>query len=352
MTSPAIAPSTPRPGIAAPSAPVSAPPAPGVVVNDIHSKLNETVMRRVEQVHSTEDVQRAVRDAAREGLPVAIAGGRHSMGGQQFVTDGVLIDTRAMNQPVSFDPVRGTVTVQAGIEWPELMKYLDDEPRNHVDDAAGTDHVWGIRQKQTGADRLSIGGAIASNIHGRGLHMRPFIDDVESMRVVDADGAAKTVSRTENADLFRRVVGGYGLFGVVTEATLRLARRHQVERTVSVTDIDHVMGDLDTRMAKGAEYGDFQFAIDPKSPDFLVKGVLSTYAPVADPAPIPADQKHISDEGWKQLMLLAHTDKSKGFDVYAKYYTSTTGQRYWSDSHQMANYTDDYHLGVDKATGA
>ncbi|MCW2923510.1 MAG: hypothetical protein JWM98_914, partial [Thermoleophilia bacterium] len=42
----------------------------------------------------------------------------------------------------------------------------------------------------------------------------------------------------------------------------------------------------------------------------------------------------------------------KGFDVYAKYYTSTTGQRYWSDSHQMANYTDDYHLGVDKATGA
>ena len=335
--------------VAVPSTP---PSAPGIPVNDMHSELSGTTMRRIVPVTSTADVQQAVRDAARDGLPVAIAGGRHSMGGQQFVTDGVLIDTRTLNKPVSFDPVRGTITVQAGMQWPELMQYLDDEPRNRVDDAAGTDHRWGIRQKQTGADRLSIGGAIASNIHGRGLLMKPFVDDLESFTLVDGDGVAKHVSRTEHADLFRHVVGGYGLFGVVTEATLRLSERHQIERTVSVIGVDDLMPEMQKRIDSGAEYGDYQFAIDSNSPDFLQRGVLSTYAPVKEPTAIPADQKHISGDQWTKLMHLAHTDKTTAFNLYQQHYLSTTGQRYWSDSHQMANYTDGYHVGVDKATGA
>ncbi len=328
------------------------PPAAGIPVNDMHSELSATKVRRIVEVTSTADVQQAVRAAARDGLPVAISGGRHSMGGQQFVTDGVLLDTRSLNKPLAFDPDRGTVTVQAGIQWPELMKYLDDEPRNSVDDAAGTDHRWGIRQKQTGADRLSIGGAIASNIHGRGLLMKPFIDDVESFKLVDADGEVKQVSRTENADLFRHVVGGYGLFGVVTEATIRLAPRQQLERSVSVVGVDDLMTQMQSRIDAGAEFGDFQFSIDSKSPDFLQRGVLSTYAPVEDPEPIPADQKQLSGEQWTKLMHLAHTDKSTAFDLYAKHYLGTDGQRYWSDSHQMANYTDGYHHALDKAIGS
>ena len=47
---------------------------------------------------------------------------------------------------------------------------------------------WGIVQKQTGADRLTIGGALSANIHGRGLRLRPIIADVESFDLVDATG--------------------------------------------------------------------------------------------------------------------------------------------------------------------
>src|SRR2546429_2315643 len=43
----------------------------------------------------------------------------------------------------------------------------------------GAAQQWGIRQKQTGADRLSIGGALAANAHGRGLKLKPLIGDVE-----------------------------------------------------------------------------------------------------------------------------------------------------------------------------
>jgi FAD/FMN-containing dehydrogenase len=84
---------------------------------------------------------------------------------------------------------------------------------------------WGINQKQTGADRLCIGGALAANIHSRGIHLKPIINDVESFVLVDANGNTLTCSRRENFELFRLAIGGYGLFGVIASVTLRLAPR-------------------------------------------------------------------------------------------------------------------------------
>src|SRR2546425_11605854 len=107
----------------------------------------------------------------------------------------------SMNRVLGFDAARGLIDVEAGIQWPELMRHL-------VDAQQGAAHPWGIRQKQTGADRLSIGGALAANAHGRGLLFKPFVGDVESFVLVDADGIPRTCSREENAELFRLAIGG------------------------------------------------------------------------------------------------------------------------------------------------
>ena len=93
--------------------------------------------------------------------------------------------------------------------WPALVDYLLKAQ------AGRPSSQWGIAQKQTGADRLTIGGALAANVHGRGLKMKPFIADVESFVLVDARGDIRTCSRTENGELFRLAIGGYGLFGVI-----------------------------------------------------------------------------------------------------------------------------------------
>ena len=118
------------------------------------------------------------------------------MGGQQFAEGGVLLDTQCYGGVRSFDRERGLVEVESGIQWPELIAWL-------VENQAGSEHQWGIRQKQTGADRLSVGGAVAANVHGRGLTMRPFIADVEDLTIIGADGERRRASRTENAELFR-----------------------------------------------------------------------------------------------------------------------------------------------------
>src|SRR5205085_8006255 len=117
------------------------------------------------------------------------------------------------------------------IEWPDLINgYLALE--------RGDPHSWGIAQKQTGADRLTMAGTISANAHGRGLTMKPFISDIESLSLVDAAGNVRVCSRTDNAELFRLVIGGYGLFGMVTSLRLRLVPRKKVKRVVEILHVD------------------------------------------------------------------------------------------------------------------
>jgi FAD/FMN-containing dehydrogenase len=318
---------------------------PSLVVNDIHSQLNRTELAGVVEAGSLEAIRAGVRRARAERLPVCVAGGRHAMGGQQFCAGGLLLDTRALGRVLGLDRERGTVTVEAGIQWPALLAYLYE-----AQDEGGP--AWAIAQKQTGADRLSVGGAIAANAHGRGLTMRPLVSDVEELMLVDADGEVRRCSRDENADLFRLAAGGYGLFGVVSSATLRLAPRRKLERVVVVRDLDGLDRAFEERIADGFLYGDFQFAIDPGDDGFLRRGVFSCYRPVDDATPIPAGQRALTREDWQQLLLLTHTDKAQAFERYADHYLKTSGQIYLSDAHQYADYVDGYHAWLDQATGA
>jgi len=143
----------------------------GILVNDIHSQLNPTRVARIVTADSLEAVREALRSARREGRALSIAGGRHAMGAQQFATDSVLLDMRGMKRALSLDAENGIVEAEAGIEWPDLVADLIARQR-------GEARQWGIAQKQTGADRLTLGGALAANVHGRGLAMKPIVGDV------------------------------------------------------------------------------------------------------------------------------------------------------------------------------
>jgi len=321
------------------------PPDRGALVNDIHSQLNPTRVREIVSIASAGDIERAVKRAAAAGHAISIAGGRHAMGAQQFASDSVLLDVTKFNSVHSLDRAAGIVEVDGGIMWPALVEYL-------LKAQAGQSTQWGIRQKQTGADRLTIAGALSANVHGRGLKMRPFVDDVESFVLVDARGESRTCSRKENAELFHLAIGGYGLFGVISTVKLRLSPRRKIQRVVEVRDIDGLPDAFERRIAEGYLFGDFQFAVDEKSDDFLRKGVFSCYRPVDQSMPVPAEQRELVDEDWHALLLLAHNDKRTAFDRYSKYYLSTSGQIYWSDTHQMSTYLDDYHLKLDKQLGA
>lgn len=316
-------------------------PPPAVRVNDIHSQLNPTWVQQIVPVDSQQAVQSVVRRAAEAGKPISIAGGRHAMGGQQFGTDNLLVDTRRLDRVLHFDRERGLVEVEAGIQWRALVEHL-------LEVQHGEPRQWSIAQKQTGADRLSLGGAVSANIHSRGLRMKPFIGDIESLTVIDGNGEMRVCNHNENADLFRLVVGGYGLFGFVYSVTLRLVPRTKVERIVEIVDVGEFVGACERRISEGFVFGDLQYATDSTSPDFLKRGVFSCYRPVDLSTPIREEQRKLSQSDWKKLVYLAHADKARAYQIYSDYYLTTTGQVYWSDLHQLAAYVDDYHHALDR----
>jgi FAD/FMN-containing dehydrogenase len=305
-------------------------------LNDVHSRLNATTVRRVETPTSEAEVVACIERARAQGEHIAIAGGRHAMGGQQLLEDGVVLDMSGMDAVLGLDHERGLLRVEAGIQWPALLEWLEREQG----DVAG---IWSYRQKQTGADSLSIGGAVSANVHGRGLTLRPFEDEVESLVLIDADARRHELSRTQDPELFAAVIGGYGLLGVVTEVTLRLAPRQLLQRVVEVVHAADLPTLFADRIADGYEFGDWQYDIDPASPHYLDRGIFSCYRPVADgEAPEPSKEVSLDRDDWMRLVELVRTDKTLAFEAYRQHYLQTDGQHYWSDTHQNATYLDNY----------
>src|SRR5215471_12169399 len=303
-------------------------------VNDVHSQLNRTRVHELLTPRTREEFAEIVRFASRKGLPISVSGCRHSMGGQQFAKDSICIDTRSLDRVISFDQKRGLIEAEAGIQWPKLIRTYLDAQRDGA-------KQWGIAQKQTGADTFTLGGSLPSNIHGRGLAMKPLISDIESFTLINADGKSIRCSRDENDELFRLAIGGYGLFGLIESVTLRLVPRQKLRRVVEVIHRGDLPKRFEDRIEQKFPYGDFQFSVDEKSPDFLQRGVFSCYQPIEEHEPIVAT-KELRDADWLELLRLAYTDRKKAFERYSDYYLSTNGQTYWSDTNQLSPYLPNY----------
>ncbi len=311
------------------------------VLNDVHSRLNSTRVAQVARPTTIQAARTLIGNCANARQPLALMGARHSMGGQQFLSEGIVLDTAALNRIESFDDARGLVVVEAGIRWPDLLDWLHRNPAN-------SKH-WTVRQKQTGGDDFSLGGSLAANIHGRGFGLAPLVDDIEWIELIDAQGSRLRLSRALEPERFALVIGGYGLFGLVTRVCLRLIPDQTLQRDVSMVRVGELMAQFDRAMARGCRYGDFQFAVDPDSPDFLDLGILSCYRPIAaDPTERPLT---MSAAGFRRLLHLAHVDKSRAFCEYADYYLRSDGQRYPLVAQHSGIYLDGYHADIDRALG-
>ena len=123
------------------------------------------------------------------------------------IGNALVLDMRGFNKIVLNESSR-SVTVQPGATWHDIQNAL--HPR------------FAVRAMQS-TDIFSVGGSISVNAHGMDHQAGAVAKSIKSMRVMLADGSLRTVSSTENRELFDLVVGGYGLFGVIVEAELDIA---------------------------------------------------------------------------------------------------------------------------------
>lgn len=190
------------------------------VVDDATGRHPVRVMAIVAP-ETAEDVAEALR---RTQGPVSIGGGRFSTGGQVASPGSLHLDMRAMNRILEFSPERRTITVQPGVRWCDIQRFVDP-------------HGLSVRVMQPFAN-FTVGGALGVNCHGGYVGAGPLVRSVRALKVALHDGRIVACSRDENDVLFFGVVGGYGGLGVVVEAELDLAAGACLRREDRVLPLD------------------------------------------------------------------------------------------------------------------
>jgi FAD/FMN-containing dehydrogenase len=226
------------------------------------SCLNKTAIAGVVKIHSEQEV-RAVLDYARENkLKVSIAGARHSMGGQSFVKDGIVLDMNDYSA-MTLDAESKTITAQTGATWQEVQSLLDQS---------------GLAVKvMQSYNVFSIGGSLSVNVHGMDHASGSLAKTVESLRIMQPNGQIITASRTENPEMFRAAIGGYGLVGIILEATLHVTDNDLLQRRIAYTDYKNFPAVFSEKIKNNPTIGLFFGRLSVAPHSYLEDAVVYSY---------------------------------------------------------------------------
>ena len=184
-------------------------------------------------------LRRAVT-AASEPTLISRGLGR-SYGDPALNRDGGVIVQAGLDRMLDFDEATGVLTCEAGVSLAAIIDHL--LPRGwFLPTTPGTRHV-------------TIGGAIASDVHGKNHHVDgSFGKFVEQIALLTADGAVRICSPDDDAALFWATVGGMGLTGVILWASVRLRRVETAYYHVTYRRAGHVHEALDIFAQTDADY--------------------------------------------------------------------------------------------------
>jgi len=184
------------------------------------------------------------------------------MGGQAFVEGGLVIDMTAFDQ-MTVDPKRNVLTVQSGATWKKVQDSLD--PRG-----------LSVKAMQS-VNPLTVGGTIAVNAHGIDHRVGAIVSTIRSLRVMLSDGTLLKVSRHREPELFRSIVGGYGLLGVIVDADIEVTANEMYELERRVIDYREFPNLFESAIAGADRYKLLYGHLSTAPHSFLREMLLYTY---------------------------------------------------------------------------
>ncbi len=164
---------------------------------------------RVLSVTTEGEIAAAFREAARSRCPIGFRGAGCSYGDAALNDGGVILDLSRMNRVIEFDPKLGVVRAEVGVTIRDLWRL-------------GIAHgYW--PPVVSGTAVPTLGGVVAANIHGKNaFHAGTIANHLDSFRVVLPSGEVRTITPTNDPELFYAIPGSFGLLGCITEVTLRM----------------------------------------------------------------------------------------------------------------------------------
>lgn len=188
---------------------------------------------RVEQPASRRECIQALREPA----PLIARGMGRSYGDSSLAPR--VLCTASLDRFSGFDRVTGILGCDAGVSLQDILRL--------------TVPLGWFLPVLPGTRFVSVGGAIASDVHGKNHHLDgTFGKHVLSLELLLGNGELVRASAVENADLFHATCGGMGLTGVILGATLQLRTiqsSDMVQTTIKARDLDAVLDAFEANAA-------------------------------------------------------------------------------------------------------
>ncbi|MCQ8879481.1 FAD-binding oxidoreductase [Pseudoalteromonas shioyasakiensis] len=127
--------------------------------------------------------------------------------GDSALSENIIISNR-LNHFISFDENTGQLHCEAGVSLHDIL--MNFVPKG-----------WFL-YVTPGTKFVTVGGAIASDVHGKNHHIDGCFSDHVTSLTICIQGEEISCSREENSDLFHATCGGMGLTGIITKATFKL----------------------------------------------------------------------------------------------------------------------------------
>jgi FAD/FMN-containing dehydrogenase len=217
--------------------------------------------RRV--IAASDAIARLTRGEANPASLLAYGNGR-SYGDSCQNVDGALVDMRPMNRILAFNREQRIIEAEAGAMLSDIIA------------ATMTEGLFPC--VVPGTRFVTLGGAIANDVHGKNHHRRgTFGCSVEWLKLLRSDGKTLRCSRTENGRLFSATIGGMGLTGLIVSAGIRLMRVGGADVIETATPFETLDGYFD--LAENADANN-EYAVawldQLAGGDALGRGVLLT----------------------------------------------------------------------------
>jgi decaprenylphospho-beta-D-ribofuranose 2-oxidase len=120
-----------------------------------------------------------------------------------------IVDTTQLNKILEFDSVNGIICCQSGVSIKEINQLTVNQG-------------W-FMPVTPGSSYVTIGGAIASDVHGKNHHLEGTLSQhLLSLELMLSDGEIINLSNDSNRDLFNATCGGMGLTGIIISASIKL----------------------------------------------------------------------------------------------------------------------------------
>lgn len=223
--------------------------------------------------HAREDIGKIIKKANQQSIPIALKNSHLALSYFSSLEDCLILDLSHLVRMGLREGREGqqVLKVEPGVTWKQIIEFLNPKGLSIP-----------IMPSEYG---LTMSESVAGNFHGWQAK-KPLIGGIEGLHLLNSKGEEQYCSRTQNSDLFKASIGGYGAVGIVLDVELGLTQNQVFELRAGEIEPKDFLSLLDRILPQNEDSMFFAtFLLDKDH--FLEKIFYRTYVETGEKTPHP-----------------------------------------------------------------